>query len=162
MVRTADPTFGGVPQAKWTFRLKRLLGIDYGTKRIGLALGDTDARIAVPLTVVSAQGGVRRQVDSIIETAAEYGADEYVLGIPYNMDDTVGKQAKITQSFGKMLEEVSGCVVHECDERLSSLAADEYLQQAELTKKKKKARRDALAAQVILQTYFDTPVTEES
>ncbi|NOX58807.1 MAG: Holliday junction resolvase RuvX [Planctomycetes bacterium] len=136
--------------------MKRLLGIDYGTKRVGLALGDTDARIAVPVTTITRQGSVERLVASVIETGADYDVDAYVLGIPYNMDDTVGRQAKITQSFGKLLAEASGRTVYECDERLSSLAADEYLEQAELTRKKKKARRDALAAQVILQTFFDS------
>ncbi|GJM25894.1 MAG: putative pre-16S rRNA nuclease [Phycisphaerae bacterium] len=132
------------------------MGIDYGLRRIGLAAGDTDARIAVPLKTLIRQGDVQQQVDAVMEVAAEFGADEYVLGLPLNMDDSVGKQAKITQSFGKLLADASGCVVHECDERLSSAAADDYMQQSELTHKQKKARRDALAAQVILQTYFET------
>ena len=136
--------------------MKKLLGIDYGLRRVGLALGDTDARIAVPIKVLVRQGDVQQQVDAIIEVAVEFGVDEYVLGIPLHMDDSVGKQAKITQSFGKLLGEATGCVVHECDERLSSVAADDYMQQTELTHKQKKARRDALAAQVILQTFFDT------
>lgn len=137
------------------------MGIDYGTKRIGLATGDTDTRIALPVTVLERAGTVEQQVQTVIDLAAEYAVDAFVLGIPYNMDDSVGKQAKITQSFGKMLATASGRPVHECDERLSSLAADEYLQQGELTRKKKKARRDALAAQVILQTFFDTHLSGE-
>lgn len=140
--------------------MKKLLGIDYGLRRIGLALGDTDTRIAVPLKVLVRDGDIRGQVDAVIEVAEEYGADEFVLGLPLNMDDSVGKQAKITQSFGKLLGEVSKSVVHECDERLSSAAADDYMQQTELTHKQKKARRDALAATVILQTFFDTHTDE--
>ncbi len=140
--------------------MKKLLGIDYGLKRIGLAVGDTEGRIAVPVTVLDQGGSPQQQVDSIIEVAGDYGVDEFVLGMPLNMDDSVGKQAKITQSFGKLLGEVSGRVVHECDERLSSAAADDYMQQTELTHKQKKSRRDALAAQVILQTYFDIHADE--
>jgi putative Holliday junction resolvase len=140
--------------------LKRLLGIDYGLRRIGLAVGDTEGRIAVPVAVLNQGGSPQQQVQAIVAVAVEYGVDEYVLGMPLNMDDSVGKQAKITQSFGKLLGEVSGCVVHECDERLSSAAADDYMQQTELTHKQKKSRRDALAAQVILQTFFDTHTDE--
>lgn len=140
--------------------MKRLLGIDYGLRRIGLAVGDTEGRIAVPVAVLNQGGSPQQQVQAIVAVAVEYGVDEYVLGMPLNMDDSVGKQAKITQSFGKLLGEVSGCVVHECDERLSSAAADDYMQQTELTHKQKKSRRDALAAQVILQTFFDTHTDE--
>lgn len=140
--------------------MKKLLGIDYGLKRIGLAVGDTDGRIAVPVTVLENLTNPRQQVDAIVRVADEYAVDEFVLGMPLHMDDSVGKQAKITQSFGKLLGEVSGCVVHECDERLSSAAADDYMQQSELTHKQKKARRDALAAQVILQTFFDLQADE--
>jgi putative Holliday junction resolvase len=134
---------------------QRLCAIDYGTKRIGLAVGDLQGGIASPLTTLTVTGGVDDQVRQIIEAADEYDVAEWVVGLPLNMDDTEGPQAKATRKFGRRLEEISGKKVHFFDERLSSLAADEYLAQAQLTRKKKKARRDRVAAQVILQTFLD-------
>ena len=134
---------------------QRICGIDYGTKRIGLAIGDLQGGIASPLATLTFTGGVDDQVRQIIEAADEYDVAEWVVGLPLNMDDTEGPQAKATRKFGRRLEEISGKQVHFFDERLSSLAADEYLAQAQLTRKKKKARRDRVAAQVILQTFLD-------
>ncbi len=131
------------------------LGIDYGTRRIGLSVGDDDIGVAYPLSIVAATGNVSRDAMAVIGSATEYGVDAYVLGLPLNMDGSEGKQAKLTRRFGKQLATKSGKDVHYTDERLSSATADELLAPAELTHKKHKARRDAVAAQVILQTYLD-------
>ena len=77
-----------------------------------------------------------------------------VLGLPLNMDGTVGPQAKLVQAFGTVLAAQTGLDVHYVDERLSSFAADELLRPAELTRKKKKGVQDAVAAAVILQTFL--------
>ncbi len=107
------------------------------------------------MTTLTITGGVDDQIKQIIKAADEYDVAEWVVGLPLNMDDTEGPQAKTTRKFGQRLEEISGKKVHFFDERLSSLTADEYLAQAQLTRKKKKARRDRVAAQVILQTFLD-------
>ncbi len=137
------------------------MGIDYGTKRIGLAIGDADGSIASPLGVLTRKGDVASQVREVIAEGENFDVGAYVLGLPLNMDGTEGTQAKITRSFGAELIKISGLKVFLWDERLSSRGADEYLSEAELTYKKRKARRDAVAAQIILQTFLDARKTQE-
>jgi len=135
--------------------MTRYLGIDYGTKRIGLAIGDDVSRIAAPIEMVPATGSPADHAAAVLRVAGEYVVDAFVIGLPVNMDDTEGPQAKLTRTFGDALVGASGKPVHYFDERLSSHAADELLQPAELTHKKKKQRRDAVAAQVILQGFLE-------
>ena len=79
------------------------LGIDYGTKRIGIAAGDDVTRIASPVTTITAQGRTDRDVESIASIADEYGAVAFVLGLPLNMNGTEGPQAKLVRVFGAAL-----------------------------------------------------------
>lgn len=130
------------------------LGIDYGTKRIGLAVGDDVTQTASPVTTVMAQGHADRDAERIAAVADEYGAVAFVLGLPLNMDSTEGPQARLVRAFGTVLAARTGLDVHYVDERLSSFAADELLRPAELTRKKKKGVQDAVAAAVILQTFL--------
>ena len=130
-------------------------GIDYGSKRIGLAIGDADGAIALPLATLTVRGGLDDQVRSIVEATADHDVAEWVVGLPLNMDDTEGPQAKLVRKFAERLGRITGRHVHLVDERLSSHWADEQLRPAELTRKKHKARRDRVAAQIILQDFFD-------
>ena len=139
-----------------------LLGIDYGSKRIGLAVGNTDQAIATPLSVVDAGASLDDSVRAVQSAAEEYGVHEFVLGLPLNMDGTEGPQAGVIRSFGKRLKRRLQKDVHYWDERLTSRAADELLSPANLTNKKRKARQDAVAAQLILQTYLDARKQSQS
>ena len=135
--------------------MHRYLGIDYGTKRIGLAIGDDDARIASPIDTILAHGDPNDHVQAVLSAAGAYDIDAFVIGLPFNMDDTEGEQAKITRRFGDKLALTSGLDVHYYDERLSSRTAQELLRPAELTRRKRKAVEDSVAAQVILQGFLD-------
>ena len=135
---------------------QRFLGIDYGTKRIGLAIGDDIARIASPVAMVAARGSMVDHAKAVLAEAQEYELDAFVVGLPVNMDDSEGAQAKLTRQFGEILAKASGKPVHFFDERLSSHAARELLHPAELSRGKRKARLDAVAAQVILQSFLET------
>lgn len=135
--------------------MSRILGIDYGLKRIGLAVGDSALKLCSPLETIPASRELSRQVDDVARIVAEYGAEIIVVGLPLHMDGTEGAQARRTRQFGDALTVRLNQPVHYVDERLSSFAADEALKPAELTRKKKKSVRDAVAAQMILQTYFD-------
>jgi len=139
-----------------------LLSIDYGTKHIGLAIGDDQTKIASPLSTITATGGIKDHVESVLKMADEYNVDAFVVGLPKNMDDTEGPQAQLSRRFGEELARISDKRVHYCDERLSSYAADELLEAADLTRKKKKSLRDAVAAQVILQSFLDTCADQSS
>lgn len=136
--------------------MRRFLGIDHGTKRIGLAVGDDGAMIASPIARVDVRGGPAEQVRSVLAAAAGHDVDAFVVGLPINMDDSEGGQAKLTRAFGEELARVTGKPVHYFDERLSSHAAQDLLRPAELSRGKRKARQDAVAAQVILQGYLDS------
>jgi putative Holliday junction resolvase len=139
----------------------RFCGIDHGEKRIGLAISDPEGTIASPLATLEVRGGLDSQVDSIVEATADEEVAQWVVGLPLNMDGTEGPQAKVVRKFAERLGQISGKPVHLADERLSSRLADEYLQPAELTRKKHKARRDRVAAQIILQTFLDARRRDE-
>lgn len=138
--------------------MKRYAGVDYGTKRIGLAVGDDVTRIASPVTTVDTAGSITQQAAAVRRAAQSYDFDAWVVGLPLNMDDTEGPSAKAARAFGEALADQSGLPVFYMDERLSSHAATELLLPAELTRKKKKARVDRVAAQVLLQSFLDGDV----
>jgi putative Holliday junction resolvase len=135
--------------------MTRYLGIDFGSKRIGLAIGDDTTGIASPVETIEVAGTSDTAVRSVLSVAEEYGTDAFVVGLPLNMDGTEGRQAKLTRAFCDALTRSSELPVLTVDERLSSHAADELLRPAELTRGKKKKRQDAVAAVVILQSYFE-------
>ena len=135
--------------------MPRFLGIDHGSRRIGLAVSDAGATLASPLTTIAASGNLSVEIAAILSCARDYEIDVFVVGLPLNMDDTEGDQAKTARRFGVELQRISGKPVHYWDERLSSHAAEELLRPAELTRKKRKARLDRVAAQVMLQDFLD-------
>ena len=130
------------------------MAIDHGSRRIGLAIGDTATGIASPLKTIQAAGNPRADAAAVLAQALQFDVDAFVVGLPLNMDGTEGPQAKTTQVFGEALAEASGKPVHYWDERLSSFTAEELIQGEELTRKKKRSRVDRLAAQIILQEFL--------
>jgi len=132
-----------------------VLGVDYGTRRIGIAVSDADEKIALVAGVLQATGDPHRDAHIVAEEAKKRRASRIVVGLPLNMDGSEGPQAKITRKFAECLRKVSGLPVDLWDERLSSAAADWSLQQLELSRGKRKARRDAISAQIILQGWLD-------
>jgi putative Holliday junction resolvase len=133
----------------------RYVGVDPGAKRIGLAISDPAGEIASPLKTVTASSEPTARVREVIEATDDFDVDEWVVGLPLNMDGTAGAAAESVRAFASALAEATGHPVHLWDERLSSHEADERMARTGLTHKQKKRRRDALAAQVILQSYLD-------
>jgi putative Holliday junction resolvase len=127
------------------------LGIDHGTKRLGVAVGDTASGIASPLEVVSAQPA-EQAIRRIGDLARQYGAEGVVVGLPLNMDGSEGPQAALARQLADQIAQ-AGLTVRMFDERLSSFAADQALA-GMLTRKKKKARQDAVAAAAMLQDFL--------
>jgi len=130
----------------------RWLGIDHGTKRIGIAAGSTQDAIASPIAVIDAEP-LGDALEGIIQLAGEYRVEGIVVGWPLNMDDSEGPQGKLARDMAATLAEQSRLDVRLWDERLSSFVADQALA-GKLTRKKKKARQDAIAAAVILQDFL--------
>ena len=139
----------------------RYLAVDYGTRRIGLAICDELEIIASPLAQIKAAAGGDLSADAqaVAQVAAEYGVAEYIVGLPYNMDDSLGPQAQLCQRFARILGEVTSSKVHLFDERLTSEAAEAKLLETHLTRKKRRARTDMLAAAIILQSFLDAKRT---
>jgi putative Holliday junction resolvase len=138
----------------------RLLGVDYGTVRIGLAITDADRIIASPLEIRERQGAERDATffRSLIDREQIGGL---IVGLPLHTTGREGIKAAEAREFGKWLAEVTGLPVIFADERFSTAFAESALWQAGLTHKKRKARRDAVAAQVMLQAFIEAGCPSE-
>jgi len=131
----------------------RFLGIDYGTRRIGLAAGD-ELGLATPIpALVEADPAARRRALTGVVKARRI--QEIVLGLPLNMDGSEGFKAKEAQAFAAELRAVFGLPVHLVDERLTSHIAEAGLNQKQLREIRGKGIIDSRAAAVILQDYLD-------
>ena len=135
----------------------RYLAVDYGTKRIGLAICDALEIAASPLAQIRARSRGRLSADAqaVIQVAAEYEVGEYIVGLPYNMDGSLGPQAQLCQRFAEALGGVTPKPIHLFDERLTTEAAKDKLTDSGLTNKKRRACTDMIAAAVILQSFLD-------
>ncbi len=138
-----------------------LAGIDYGLKRIGLALSDRRHRLATPALQIDASPDAARTIADILRWAAQNEVAGFVIGLPLNMDGSDGPQARKTRKFADALRAATDRPVHLWDERLSSFQADEHLAATGWSAEARKRRRDALAAQVILQSYLDAAVRSD-
>jgi putative Holliday junction resolvase len=136
----------------------RYLAIDYGAKSTGLAICDPSETIVSPLEVFSNEKDLAGRIDEIIKDEA---VSALVFGLPLNMDGSVGNQAKIVQDFADKLKQTGAVPIYFQDERLSTFAAQEKLIAADLTRKKKRKRLDAVAAAEILQAFLDSKRTPQ-
>jgi putative holliday junction resolvase len=131
-----------------------LIGLDLGTKTIGVAVSDPDRRIAAPVeTVVRKRFALDAQ--RIIALAAERRAVAYVLGLPINMDGSEGPRAQATRAFARNLEKLTALPIALWDERLSTAAVERALIAADVSRAKRKAVIDQHAATYILQGALD-------
>ena len=130
----------------------RYLAIDYGAKRTGLAICDRSEIIVSPLTVIHDQRDLLKKIADIVK-AENVGA--IVLGMPLNMDNSIGSQAELVLKFAKQLKNHVDVPIHFQDERLSTFGAEEKLAPAGFTWKKKKKRLDAIAAAEILDAFLE-------
>lgn len=131
----------------------RILAIDLGDVRTGLAAGDAILRLVQPLVVIEERDADRR-LERIAEAVASHGADLLVVGLPINMDDTEGPRALSARSFGAAISNRTGLPVEFQDERLTSFEADDALRGSGLTRKGKKKVQDAIAAATILEDWM--------
>jgi putative Holliday junction resolvase len=134
--------------------------VDYGTVRIGLAVSDTDRIIASPLEVRERQGQ-DRDASYFRALVEREQVAAFVVGLPLHTTGREGVKAKEALAFGAWLAEVTGLPVTFADERFSTAFAESALWAAGLTHKKRKARRDAVAAQVMLQAFIEAGCPDE-
>jgi len=132
----------------------RILAIDYGRARIGLALSDPLGITAQPLKVID----VKKTADAVAHIASlagEHDVFRIVIGLPLNMDGTEGAMVDEMRAFGEKIEVSTGLPLVEWDERLTSSQALSALGKQEKDWKKRKRKLDAVAAQILLQSYLD-------
>jgi putative Holliday junction resolvase len=132
----------------------RLLAVDYGQARVGLAVSDPDRKFAFPLATHARRGGEADAAyfRSLIEQEQVVGL---VVGLPVHLDGREGAKAREARAFGGWLAGATGLPVVYYDERFSTVQAEAALWDAGLTHKKRKERRDRVAAQIFLQAYLD-------
>jgi putative Holliday junction resolvase len=143
----------------------RTLGIDYGERRIGLAVSDMSGTLARPLGVVSVRGPLRERVSAVAAEVARTAAEPdglalVVVGVPRALDGAPHDQTARALAFADALRAVTRVPVAFQDERLTSVEAEQRLAVRERDWRKRKARLDAAAAAVILQDYLDRPASE--
>ena len=129
----------------------RYLGLDLGTKTLGLAI--SNGMIATSLKTIHFND-LKEAIDKLENVIIEEKIDLLVLGLPKNMNNTIGPRAEATIEFKEMLEKLNYQVVLQ-DERLSTVSAHNYMIEADLSRKKRKEKVDSLAATIILQAYLD-------
>lgn len=134
----------------------KYLGLDLGSKTLGIATSDLTETIATTLTTLRFQD---ENYDSLLvplkEIIMEEQIDKIVLGLPKNMDNSIGERAEITIAFKEKLETEFEIEVILQDERLTSVISNQILIQADVSRKKRKKKVDGIAAQLILQSYLD-------
>jgi len=133
------------------------MGVDFGLKRVGVALSDPGRSVAFPRTVLEYDGKLGKAVRAVASLAREFLATTVVVGMPLEMKGTRGPQADRTATFiAQLRKALEGEIeVEEWDERLTSAQAQRVLQQAGLSAREMKGRLDPVAAALILQAYLD-------
>lgn len=136
---------------------KRYLGLDFGSKTVGVAISDPLLMSASGLEIIrrDRESKIRKTLSRIDEIIKEYDVDEIVLGLPMNMDDTEGERCRKTREFGENLERRTGLKVNYFDERLSSFEAHEILDECGIKSVNHKELVDEVAAMVILQGFLE-------
>ncbi len=132
----------------------RLMGVDYGDVRIGIALSDPLLITAQTFEVIDRRK-TRRPTERIAQIVIEQSVDVIVVGLPVNMNGTMGERVARTQEFAKELEELTGLQVKWMDERLTTVRAEQILIEGDVRRKKRKSVVDKVAAALILQAYLD-------
>src|SRR5690348_3134157 len=132
----------------------RSMGLDLGTKTIGLAVSDELGITAQGLTTLERRGP-KKDLAALAERVAEYSVERFVIGLPLNMDGSEGPRAEFTRKFGASLEEATKLPVIYWDERLTTVAAHRALSELNASRKKRKEVIDQVAAVLILQGWLD-------
>ena len=136
----------------------RILGLDYGSKTVGVAVSDPLGLTAQKVETIwrKQENKLRRTLARIEELVAEYGVEKIVVGLPKNMNNTLGERAEKSLEFKEMLETRTGLEVIMWDERLTTVAAEQTLIESGVRRENRKQYVDKIAAVFILQGYLDS------
>ena len=135
--------------------MARVLSLDVGEKRIGIALSDPSGTIAQGLRLYTTTGSRTRDIAAIGELVREFEVSRVVVGLPKNLDGSLGPRAQEMMRFAEILERQSGVPVDLWDERFTTDEAHRIFDMASVKRKKRRGSIDVMAAQIILQGYLD-------
>ncbi|MDD3653531.1 MAG: Holliday junction resolvase RuvX [Desulfotomaculaceae bacterium] len=133
----------------------RIMGLDWGEKRIGVAVSDPMGCIAQGLEIINSKGSIKADINTIKGCAQKNNAELIVIGLPRNMDGSPGPQAEKIKAFAKRLSSITGLPVELWDERLTTVASEKLLIEADMSRTKRRKVIDKMAAVLILQGYLD-------
>lgn len=141
--------------------MTRWMGLDFGTKTVGVAVSDELGITAQPVETVTRKsaGKLRKTLARIEVLADQYGVGGFVVGLPKNMDNTLGERARASMDFAGMLERRTGLPVVLWDERLSTVENERILMAGGIRREHRKDKIDQMAAASILQSYMDSRVS---
>jgi putative holliday junction resolvase len=132
----------------------RIMGLDLGDKTIGVAISDEMGWTAQGIETIKREN-LKKDLCRLAQLIAEYGVTEVVVGLPKNMNGTIGPRGELCQAFAKTVEDSLKIPVRMWDERLTTMAAEKMLIAADVSRKKRKQVIDKMAAVMILQGYLD-------
>ena len=132
----------------------RIIGLDIGERRVGVAVSDAEGKIATPVTVLDSQEALHGR--KLLDIIDDYEASMLVLGIPLSLDGTEGPQARRVREVGDGLADRLGVPIVYHDERLTSAEASRLMSEAGVSSRKQRGRLDMVAASLILQGYLDS------
>ncbi|GIO98163.1 putative pre-16S rRNA nuclease [Paenibacillus lautus] len=135
--------------------MKKIMGLDYGDRRIGVAISDVFGWTAQGVEVIERRRD-EGELDRIAALVKDNEVGEIVVGLPKNMNGTIGPRGEICMEFASALRESLSLPVHLWDERLSTVSAERTLLEADVSRKKRKQVVDKMAASLILQNYLDS------
>ena len=133
----------------------RALGLDLGQKRVGVAISDSAGTLAMPIEVVARRGDRQREHQAIADLVEEWEAEIVVVGLPYNMDGSVGPMARKYGSEAKALGDTLSVPVVLYDERLTTVSAERALMDQNMNARDRRQVVDKVAASVMLQSWLD-------
>ncbi len=133
----------------------RILGLDVGTKNIGVALSDPFGLTAQNLGAIRRKGDLVADLKTLREIIETREVDTIVVGLPKNMNGTLGPSARMAQDFATEIGNISTLPIVFWDERLTTKMAESVMLEADMSRKKRRQKVDALAAVLILQNYLD-------
>ena len=134
--------------------MKRILGLDLGQKTIGVAISDPLGFTAQGLTTIR-RSNKEKDIEDLRKICEDYKVETIVIGLPKNMNGTIGPSGELAMAFGKLIEEELKIEVKFWDERLTTVAAHKAMLEADLSRNKRKKIVDKVASTYILQGYLD-------
>lgn len=133
----------------------RILGLDLGDKTIGLAVSDPTGLFSQPVKTLP-RTWTKKDIDAIKKIIEEYCIEKIVIGLPKNMNGSLGPQSEKSMEFADVLKKETGLNVDLWDERLTTVAAERALLEADMSRKRRREVIDSIAASIILQSYLDS------